>query len=153
MKDKLIYIAGFLDADGCINAQLVRRKDYIYGYQIRVWISFSQKSNRHWFIIWLHEIIKVGVIRKRNDGMSEYTITGIKNVRPFLLSILNYLVIKADQGKLLCEIMNELETINNHTEFYELCKKVDKFVLLKDSRNRTVTSDEVYKYLNNKFSP
>ncbi len=34
------YIAGFLDGDGSIMAQLVFRKDYRLGYQIRVSIVF-----------------------------------------------------------------------------------------------------------------
>jgi len=36
----LAYIAGFLDGDGSIFFQLVRRKDYIYGYQIRCSVAF-----------------------------------------------------------------------------------------------------------------
>ncbi len=39
------YIAGFLDGDGCIMVQFVRRKDYVFGYQIRTSIVFYQKAN------------------------------------------------------------------------------------------------------------
>ncbi len=49
------YIAGFLDGDGCIMAQLVRRKDYIYGYQIRTSIVFYQKSSHEDILFWLKE--------------------------------------------------------------------------------------------------
>jgi intein-encoded DNA endonuclease-like protein len=37
------YIAGFLDGDGSIMAQLVSRKDYRLRYQIRVSVVFYQK--------------------------------------------------------------------------------------------------------------
>lgn len=107
--NNIIYIAGFLDGDGCINAQIVRRKDYKLGFQIRVYIVFAQKTIRSWFIEWLHKEIELGIIRHIKDGMSEYTITGIKNVRPILLLLLPYLMIKKDQADLLLNIMDELE--------------------------------------------
>jgi len=40
----LAYIAGFLDGDGSIFFQLVKRKGYIYGYQVRCSVAFYQKS-------------------------------------------------------------------------------------------------------------
>lgn len=107
-QNNWIYIAGFLDGDGCINAQIVRRKDYKFGFQVRVYIVFSQKTIRSSFIDWLDSIIKLGVIRHRKDGMSEYTITGINNVRSFLLCISPYLIIKKFQSELLLKIMNDL---------------------------------------------
>ena len=42
------YIAGFLDGDGCINAQIVKRPDYKLQFQIRVTLTFFQKTKRHW---------------------------------------------------------------------------------------------------------
>lgn len=39
----LAYIADFLDGDGSIFFQLVKRKDYIFGYQIRCSMAFYQK--------------------------------------------------------------------------------------------------------------
>jgi hypothetical protein len=45
------YIAGFLDGDGCINAQIVRRKNYKLLFQIRVSITFFQKTSRYWFLL------------------------------------------------------------------------------------------------------
>ncbi len=143
MKNDLIYIAGFLDGDGSINAQIVKRIDYKLRFQIRVSISFYQKTIRHEFIEWLHSIIKVGIIRKRNDGISEYTITGIKNVRPFLMEIYPYLRIKKNQGDLLIYIMNEMEKELNSDSFLELCKKVDLFKDLNDSKKRIINYEVV----------
>lgn len=139
----LIYLAGFLDGDGNINAQIVRRHDYKLRFQIRISISFYQKSSRHQFIEWLHKIIGLGVIRKRKDGISEYTITGIKNVRPFLIQLYPYLKIKKDQANLLLYIMNEMEKDLNSDSFLELCKKVDLFKDLNDSKKRTINYEVV----------
>ena len=44
---ELSYIAGFLDGDGSIYAQIVRRSDYRLKFQIRVCIAFFQKTKRH----------------------------------------------------------------------------------------------------------
>ena len=70
------YIAGFLDGDGCVMFQLVRRKDYIYGYQIRASIVFYQKTNNRVILDWLKSKLSRGYIRQRNDDMTEYTIVG-----------------------------------------------------------------------------
>jgi LAGLIDADG endonuclease len=74
------YLAGFLDGDGCINAQIIRRTDYRLGFQIRVSLTFFKSTKRHWFLIKLHKQLKCGSIRKRKDGISEYTIVGATQV-------------------------------------------------------------------------
>ena len=38
------YVAGFLDGDGSIHFQLVKQKEYRFGYYIRASISFSQST-------------------------------------------------------------------------------------------------------------
>jgi len=43
----LDYLGGFLDGDGSIFAQIVRRKDYRMGFEIRCSVGFYQKSSRH----------------------------------------------------------------------------------------------------------
>ena len=113
----------------------------------------NQKSKRSWFIDWLHERIKTGIIRHRKDGMSEYTITGIKNVRPFLLLIQPFLIIKIDQANLLLEIMNNLENLKTKYELLEVCKKVDKFGEFNDSKNRTINYNVVKEFFDKYFSP
>jgi LAGLIDADG endonuclease len=40
------YIAGFLDGDGSIIAQLILRKDYKFKFQIRLSIQFTQLKKR-----------------------------------------------------------------------------------------------------------
>ena len=44
---ELSYIAGFLDGDGSIYAQIVKRYDYRLKFQIRVSITFYQKTTQH----------------------------------------------------------------------------------------------------------
>ena len=93
------YIAGFLDGDGCINAQIVKRDDYKLKFQIKVYVSFYQKTKHHWFLIWLQKNLEYGSIRKRNDGMSEYTITGPDPVQNLLKQLEPMVRIKKPQLK------------------------------------------------------
>lgn len=79
------YIAGFLDGDGSIFLQLIRRKDYKLGYQVRASIVFFQKRKNIKILRWLKHKFRVGYLRNRNDGLSEYTIVGFKNVKRDLI--------------------------------------------------------------------
>ncbi|MCX6791682.1 MAG: hypothetical protein NT149_01440, partial [Candidatus Gottesmanbacteria bacterium] len=62
------YIAGFLDGDGSIFLQLVRRKDYIFGYQVRASVVFYQKTSQKKILRWLIHKLRCGYLRDRNDG-------------------------------------------------------------------------------------
>src|SRR5215470_1499075 len=75
------YIAGFLDGDGSIIFQLVRRLDYVYGYQIRSSVCFYQHSRGKAGLEWLKGKLGCGSIRDRAGSMSDYTIVGWSDVR------------------------------------------------------------------------
>ena len=137
------YIAGFLDGDGCINAQIVRRDDYRLKFQIRVSITFFQKTERHWFLLQLKELLHYGTLRKRNDGMSEYTIIGYQAVNHVLAELTPYLRIKHPQAKAVFQIIKELSTAKDSQTFITLCEKVDHLGNLNDSRKRSITSQTV----------
>ena len=82
-KDKA-YIAGFLDGDGCILFQLIRKSDYRLGFQVKASVIFYQNKKYRWFLLWLKEKLKYGYIRDRNDGICEYNIVGFKAVEEVL---------------------------------------------------------------------
>lgn len=138
-SEEKAYIAGFLDGDGSINAQIVKREDYILKFQIRVSITFFQKTNRHWFLIKLYKKLSYGTLRKRPDGMSEYSIVGINSVKNVLNLLFPYIKLKKPQAKLLLEIIQNMPKIKNDPyAFLKLCEKVDKFVNLNDSKKREI---------------
>lgn len=141
------YVAGFLDGDGSINAQIVQRKDYVLKFQIRFTITFFQKTNRHWFMIWLDKKLKVGVVRKRNDGISEYTITGAQNVKKILLWLLPALQIKKPQAKLILLIIEKQSKDQTKEDFIASCEMVDKIIWMNDSKLRINLSGVVKKIL------
>jgi hypothetical protein len=144
-EDK-IYIAGFLDGDGCINAQIVPRRDYDTKFQIRVSVTFYQRTKRKWILQWLQKRLKCGVIRDRNDGnMSDYTITGATQVKQLLLELKPWIKLKKPQTRLLLKIIEHLlpTAPKDPQAFLTLCEMVDPFEQLNDSKKRKYTSDTV----------
>lgn len=144
------YIAGFLDGDGSIMAQLVHRKDYRLGYQIRVSIVFYQKTNHQDFLLELKERLGYGYVRMRNnDGMSEYTIVGFREVEFVLKLLYPFLRLK----KALAH--DVLDLIKRHPEqrkltvqqLVALSELVDKTASFNYSKKRTVGSAQVIAFL------
>lgn len=135
------YIAGFLDGDGSVNAQIVRRHDYVLKFQIRVSVTFFQSTRRKWFLIFLKKKLKMGTLRNRPDGMTELAIVGTDSVCKLLLALQPYILIKRRQAKLVLSIIKKLsQSKRDPIAFLELCAIVDKFEFLNDSKKREVTS-------------
>ena len=138
------YIAGFLDGDGSINAQIIKRNDYKLKFQIRVSITFFQKTKRYWFLLQLNKKLSYGTLRKKPDGVSEYSIVGISNVEKTLKLLLPYIQLKKPQAKLLLEIIQNMPKIKNDPQtFLKLCEKVDEFINLNDSKKRQINCQTV----------
>ena len=151
------YIAGFLDGDGSIMAQLVARKDYKLKYQIRVSVVFYQKTTHQDFLLWLKERLGYGYLRMRNDGMSEYAIVGLREVEYVLSLLYPFLRLK----KVLAH--DVLALIKAHPEqrkmtaskLISLSVLVDKTATFNYSKKRTNTSAQVIAYFEelDKMSP
>jgi len=149
-KEDLIYITGFLDGDGCIMVQLVHHKDYRLVYEIRPSIVFYQKTINKDFLFWLKSKLEIGYIRDRNDGMSEYTIVGVKNAIRILNQFLPFLRLKKKQAKLALFVLKRMPESGRQMTaklLYRLSKEVDKFASLNYSKKRTNTSVQVKKAL------
>ena len=151
MQEKeLSYIAGFLDGDGCIMAQFVRRKDYIYGFQIRTSIVFYQKESNQRILFWFKKKLKSGYIRKRNDGMAEYTIVGWEPVKKVLIQVKPFVILKKKQVKLCLEVIDFLLKERDFKKIIKkLGKKIDRISELNYSKKRKNTSQTVLDFLAN----
>ena len=141
------YIAGFLDGDGCIMFQLISRKDYHYGFQIRASIVFYQKTKNRYHLEWLKNIFSSGYIRNRNDDMTEYTIVGIKPVIKILKLLRPYILLKKEHVKLAFQIDKLLNGSFRLTRFIQAAELVDKFAVINYSKKRTNTSVKLKEYL------
>ncbi len=149
----LAYISGFLDGDGSIFFQIVPRKDYKFGFQIRSSIAFYQKTKFRNILMWLKKIFKSGSIRNRDKGMSDYTIVEFKEVEKILLALRPYVKLKKKQLELGLKILEELKSYKSPKEFLEICKMVDKFSELNYSKKRTITSKVVRNYFKSRSLP
>ncbi len=142
------YIAGFLDGDGSIFFQLIRRKSYKLGYQVRASIVFYQSRRNKKILHWLIHKLRVGYLRDRNDGLSEYTIVGFKEVKKVLEEIEPYLLLKKQQAKLALKIISRFEKIDLITSGFllRIAKEVDKFENLNYSKKRVNKTVQLREY-------
>ena len=146
------YVAGFLDGDGCLMAQLVKRKGYKFGFQIRLSVVFYQHVQNIKHLEWLKSVLKKGYIRKRNDQMAEYTIVGIKDVIRVISMILPHLRLKRQQAKNLLKF-GKLPLKPTENQFIKYCKLVDETAKYNFSKKRKIFTQQVREYLaNNNFS-
>ena len=145
--EERFYLAGFLDADGSIFAQIVRGNDLKYKYRIRVSIGFYQNKRYNWFLKKLQKDFKCGSIRTKTDDVVEYVITATDPVRNLLLQLKDCLVLKKRQANLVLEILEKKKKIQSKSDFLEVCQLTDKVAMLNYSKKRTITAEEVEKVL------
>jgi len=146
------YIAGFLDGDGSIMFQLVERKGYIYGYQIRASVCFYQDSKHKAGLYNIKQKIGVGYIRDRNDEVSDYTIVGYTNVENVLKLVEPYVVFKLRHVQEALKLLKLLQENPKPSpeEFLELATKVDSFATLNYSKKKTNNAIRLRDFLKRK---
>jgi hypothetical protein len=146
-RDDLIYLAGLIDGDGSIVAQIVRRSDYVYKFQIRCTVQITQLKKRRHFLENIREIIGYGIIRDRGN-ISDYVLTETRCVYCLLKQLSPFLRMKQKQSNLLLRIIEQLPSSKNSALlFIELCRISDHVAQLNDSKKREITAEVVFKEL------
>ena len=148
----LAYIAGFLDGDGSVILQLKPRSDYAYGFQIKATVSFYQKKTNRSILEWLRDTLKLGIVRDRNDGISEYDVEGFEQVRQLLELLQPYVVLKRNQVETALDLIDQIisEPDPSPEKFLEWCGKVEEFQTLNYSKTRKHTQASVRSALSGK---
>ncbi len=132
-------------------AQLVHRKDYRLGYQIRTSIVFYQKTIHQDFLLWLKEQLGYGYVRARRDGMSEYTVVGFREVEHVLKLLYPFLCLKKELAEKVLLLIKQHPSQRKMTAdiLVNLSRLVDETARFSYSKKRTNRSEQVIIFLEN----
>jgi|SRR3989344_3449970 len=133
---KKAYIAGFLDADGSIYVRAKPNPTYRYGFQVAPFIVFFQSAKDRESFAKVCSLIGYGRMRERNDGILEYVINKVADIRELLKCIQPYLVLKQRQAILMLQILEVKERIEKREDFETLLKLIDSYRKLNYSKKR-----------------
>jgi hypothetical protein len=144
------YLAGFLDGDGSIHFQLVRQKEYRFGFYIRASVSFSQSTSARRGLEHIQSLVGGGYLRDRGTGMSDLVITS----RPVLLNLLRelepYVVFKKEHVRTALTLLKEIRRGMTSKEFVALAHRIDAFASLNYSKTKRITAVDVEQHLRSK---
>lgn len=113
-----------------------------------------QKSTHQEFLLWLKEQLGYGYVRSRNDGMSEYTIVGLREVEYVLTLLYPFLRLKKVLARKVLDIIKQhpVQRKMSISQLIRLSKLVDKTASFNYSKKRTITSSMVVEFLRSKDS-
>ncbi len=129
--------------------QIKRRKDGKKKWRFMCTICFYQDSRHEKSLHWIKNVLGIGYISKRNDGMTELRVNGFKQVRDILKDLIPFIKFKKNQADALykaADILNRSSILSNK-ELLELIK----FILIIQNNNyvtkRKRTKEELMKVL------
>jgi hypothetical protein len=129
-------MAGFIDCDGSLIAQLVRKSDYVFKFQIRLTIQFSQRTSRKHHLEKLRQEVGYGHVVTRNN-MSDFVLTEPRIIYDFLILLKPFLRMKVKQADLIMKIIEELPSAKgSKTKFIELCKLANQVSVLNEGKKK-----------------
>jgi hypothetical protein len=141
------YVAGFLDGDGSIHFQLVRQREYRFGFYIRASVSFSQSTSARSGLEAIRSLVGGGYLRDRGTGMSDLVVTS----RPLLLDLLHevqpYVIFKREHVRIALELLPRLEGVKDPATFLQLAHEVDAFATLNYSKTKRISAVDVEQHL------
>ena len=130
------YLAGFLDGDGSIYVRLKPNESYRYGFQVAPYIILFQSAKDRSKFEEICNLIGLGYIRERKDGILEYTINRIDDIRVFLSAVKPFVILKRKQVALMLDILDQKKKVENSKDFEVLMKMVYSFRELNYSKKR-----------------
>lgn len=137
-KTDLAYIAGFLDGDGSIMLQVKLRGDTSRNVRFMATICLYQDNRHAQPLLWMREVLGIGYLSHRNDGMTELRINGFVSVHKVLTQLQPFIRFKTVQVNALlqaCSILN-LKKISKLSE-QELQNLVDLVFLIRDNNYKS----------------
>jgi hypothetical protein len=141
------YVAGFLDGDGSIHFQLVKQKEYRFGFYIRSSVSISQSTSARFGLEILQGWIGGGCLRDRGTGMSDLVITSRPLVRYLLQEVRPHVVFKRQHVERALLLLPRLERVRDPEVFLQLAREVDAFATLNYSKSKRISAADVERHL------
>jgi hypothetical protein len=133
----LAYIAGFLDGDGSLMIQLKRRSESkIKTRRVMLTICFYQDSRHEKPLHWIKEVLGIGYISHRNDGMTELRINGHRQVMQILESLKPFLKFKEKQATAIIDSARLLLEVNSDKTIMKE-KLVDNILIVQQENYAT----------------
>ncbi|MGZ4209212.1 MAG: LAGLIDADG family homing endonuclease [Actinomycetota bacterium] len=147
------YLAGFLDGDGSIHFQLVRQREYKFGFYIRASMSLSQSTSARSGLEQIHSMIGAGYIRDRGTGMSDLVITSRPVLQQILAEVEAFVIFKREHVKRARRLLGLIRPRMGEGEFLELAREVDAFATLNYSKSKRIFAADVEQHLRSKGVP
>ena len=144
------YVAGFLDGDGSIHFQLVKQKEYRFGFYIRASVCFLAKYVGP---IWsgVHpSLVGGGYLRDRGTGMSDLVITSRPLLFDLLTAVQPYVIFKEEHVRRALHLLPRLERVKEPEVFLQLAREVDAFATLNYSKTKRISAVDVERHLRSK---
>ncbi len=140
-KTDLAYIAGFLDGDGSIMLQVKLRSDTSRGVRFMATLCLYQDIRHAKPLSWMREVLGIGYLSNRNDGITELRINGFASVHKVLTQLRPFIRFKEIQADALLQAC----VILNSKKISELCEQelrslVEIVFLIKDSNYKSKTT-------------
>ncbi len=121
------YLASFLDGDGSIYVRLKSNSIYRYGFQVAPYVVLFQSQKEAKNFKKICSLIGLGYLKVRKDGILEYIIGRIDELREFLKIVRSFVILKREQVALMIEILNKKEKMKNEKDFRKLTDLIDRF--------------------------
>lgn len=102
-RTDLAYIAGFLDGDGSLMLQIKKRKDGRSKLRFMATICFYQDTRHEDTLKWIRNILGIGYLSQRKDGMTELRVNGYRQVNQILSDLQPFIKFKRVQTNALLQ--------------------------------------------------
>jgi hypothetical protein len=141
------YLAGFLDGDGSIHFQLVRQREYRFGFYVRSSVSFSQATSARSGLEEIQQIVGGGYLRDRGTGMSDLVVTSRPLLMELLSAVESFVVFKRQQVQRALWLLPQIRPRVSPEEFLRLAREVDAFASLNHSKSKRISAVDVEQHL------
>ena len=135
-QPQLAYLAGFIDGDGSIYVRLKPNDTYRYGFQIAPYIILFQSAKEEANFEKVCRLLNCGYLRRRKDGILEYTIGRKEEILALIKAIKPYLILKRQQADLLEKILALKSLVKNAQDFSKLMDLINQFGEINYSKKR-----------------